>query len=234
MLTTMNKSLLVALLLLPGVSAAVICKTIEADGTVSYADVPAAECPEQVKLPDYSRYAPRPIPQSAPAESTATGTVVDFEGYKSLKIIQPELNGTVRNNEGIVPVVLVAEPGFQTGHKLQLRLDGKRVPGDFDGLSVTLNGVNRGSHTLRASIWDANGKRLIESQLLRFMLRQTGLHDRRPQPENPIEPVPPGYDPPAQGPDYEPSGKPDYQPGARPSAPASSGNNAAFTPNYSR
>jgi hypothetical protein len=229
----MNKSLLVALLLLPGISAAVICKTIEEDGTVSYADVPASECPEQVKLPDYSRYTPRPITQTEPTESSATGTVLDFNGYKSLKIVQPEANGTVRNNEGIVPVVMVAEPAFQPGHKLQLRLDSNRVPGDFDGLSVVLNGVNRGSHTLRASIWDAAGKRLIESQLVRFTLRKTGLNDRPATPENPIAPVPPGYDPPS-APDYSPSGTPSYQPGSTPSAPASSGNNPAFKPNFSR
>lgn len=230
MLTAMKYPLLICLLLLPSLAGAVICKTIEADGSVSYADVPAAECPEQVKLPPYSRYAPRPLPQTAPTESDATGSLAGFDKYTSLRMIQPEGNGTVRNNEGIVPVVLVSEPGLQDGHKVQLTLDGKRVPGEFAGLSVTLNNVDRGTHSLRAAIVDAGGQRLIESGTVRFTLRRAGLNDRAPSPEPPIAPPPPGYQPPAGGADYAPSAPPNYSPGAT-QAPAGGAGNA-FRPNF--
>jgi len=231
MLTAMKLLLLTCLLLLPSIGGAVICKTIEADGTVSYADVPAAECPEQVKLPPYSTYTPRKIQQTAPAQSEASGSLVAFEAYTSLRIVQPERNGTVRNNEGIVPIVLVSEPAFQNGHQVQLTLDGKRVPGEFAGLSVALNNVDRGTHTLQAVIVDAGGQRLIASDSVRFTLRRTGLNDRADKPEQPTAPPAPGFNPPSGGADYSPAGSANYSPGgATTQAPTGSGGNA-FRPN---
>ena len=219
MLSAMKYLLLISLLM-PSLAGAVICKTIEDDGTVSYADVPAAECPEQVKLPDYSRYAPRPIVQPEPEQSTASGSLVAFEKYTALRIVQPESNGTVRNNEGIVPVVLVSEPGLQDGHKVQLTLDGKGVPGDFAGLSLSLNNVDRGTHSLSAAIVDAGGQRLIASTSVRFTLRRVGLNDRAPRPGQPIAPAPPGSGSPTS---------PVYNPGGI-RAPASGAGNA-YRPN---
>jgi hypothetical protein len=228
----MKSLLLTCLLLLPSLVGAVICKTIEADGTVSYADVPASECPEQVKLPPYSSYTPRQIPQPAPAQSDASGSLVEFEKYTSLRFVQPERNGTIRNNEGIVPIVLVSEPGFQSGHQLQLTLDGKRVPGQFAGLSVALNNVDRGTHTLRAAIVDAGGLRLIESESVRFTLRRAGLNDGAAKPEQPIAPQPPGFNPPSGGADYSPSGPANYSTGNRSGPTPATGAGNAFRPNY--
>jgi hypothetical protein len=232
MLIAMKYLLLTCLLLLPSLVGAVICKTIEDDGSVSYADVPASECPEQVKLPPYSSYTPRQVQQPAPAESDASGSLVEFEKYTALRFVQPERNGTVRNNDGIVPIVLVSEPGFQNGHQLLLTLDGKRVPGQFAGLSVALNNVDRGTHTLRAAIVDAGGRRLIESESVRFTLRRTGLNDGSARPEQPVAPQPPGFNPPAGGADYSPSGPANYNTGRGSGQSPAGGAGNAFRPNF--
>ena len=60
---TMYRNTLFVLLLIPGLTHAVICKSVDAEGVVSYADVPAAECEKQVRLPPNSN----PLPVNAPA-----------------------------------------------------------------------------------------------------------------------------------------------------------------------
>ncbi len=174
----MNKKILFALLFLPGLAQAVICKSVDSEGVVSYTKVPASECPEPVKLPAYSTFESRPIPPGAEGASVdpAAGEV-GFEGYKSIKILQPEADGVVRSNEGKVPVTIALEPALQQGHRVALYIDGKAVQGAFDGLAIELSGIERGTHSVRASVSDADGKLLIESPAVSFTLRQTGLFD---------------------------------------------------------
>ena len=174
----MNRKILFALLLLPGLAHAVICKSVDSEGVVSYTKVPASECPEPVKLPAYSTFESRPIPPGTEGASVdpAAGEV-SFEGYKTIKILQPEADGVVRSNEGKVAVTIALEPALRQGHRVALHIDGKAVQGAFDGLAIELSGIERGTHSVRASVSDADGKLLIESPAVSFTLRQTGLFD---------------------------------------------------------
>ena len=228
----MIRSVLLALFLTPGIASAVICKTVDAEGGVSYADLPAAECPQAVKLPDYSRYAPRPIQQPAKRAAEATGSVVRFERYTSMTIVQPQAGGTVRSNEGKVPVSIALEPALQQGHSVQLFLDGRAVSGSFDAPAIELAGVDRGSHNLQARVVDGSGRRLIESPSVRFTLRKIGLNDpaNQPEPTPPVEP-PPGY-PAAPPPNYRPSTVPDYTPQTTPVPSTPGKTNPAFAPKF--
>lgn len=176
----MNKSLFLIALLLPGLAQAVICKIVDPDGGVTYTDVPLAECPNRVNLPPSSTYAPRPLPtQDAAGQPTQTQTQTrqPFDGYVSMRIVQPATGAEVRSNEGKVEVGLAVEPGLQTGHLVSLVLDGKDYPGNFPATAMVLQGVERGVHSLRAKIKDANGALLIESQTVQFSLRKLGQED---------------------------------------------------------
>lgn len=181
-------------LALPVNALAVICKSIDADGVVSYADVPAAECPEAVKLPDYSRYSPRPIQRPPPAtDNGGADAAPAFAGYTSIEIVSPEVDGTVRNNEGKVPVSIALQPALQADHKVRLFVDGEQVRGAFNGLDIELSGIERGTHQLRAEVLDIGGKSLIGTANTSFTLRKIGLLDgARPPPVNPIPRSAPG------------------------------------------
>ncbi len=163
--------LLVVLPLLTGSAHAVICKSIDAEGVVSYTDVPREECANPIKLPEYSRYAPRLIPDAVEGGS-AVPNKAPFTGYDTMRILEPQPGGAVRNDDGRVPVLIALEPGLQQGHRVTLTVDGRSLSSTFDDLSIELNGVQRGSHELRAAITDANGKRLIESSVVQFTMRQ--------------------------------------------------------------
>lgn len=220
----MIRPALFVLLLAPAVASAVICKTVDSDGVVGYTDVPVAECAQPLKLPEYSRYAPRPIEQAAPNNATASGSVQRFERYQSMNIVQPQGGATVRSNDGSVGVVIALQPELQTGHRVALYLDGSALSDTFDGLSIQLSNVNRGTHSLRARVLDPSGRALIESPAVRFTLRKLGLNDPGNNPPPPPPPKPkPGYPAPTTppdyslpNPDYSAPGDPDYSPPAAP------------------
>jgi len=245
----MIKQALIVLLALPGITHAVICKTVDAEGVVAYSDVPASECRDQVKLPASSTYEPRRLPRSQSTNSVS-GAVqpTTTTRYQSIQIERPADKGTVRNNEGKVAISIGLEPPLQQGHSVTVYLDGKAIPGSFDGLAIELSGVDRGTHTLGAEVRNQRGQRLIESSTISFTLRKETLDAE--EPTQPIEPAPPGYDPDytlpkpnyrAPGdPDYAASGDPDYgrpaQPGYTPKGGGVSSTpgrtNPAFTPKY--
>ena len=235
MLGCMKRVILSIMLLVPSLAFAVICKTVQPDGTVSYSDVPAAECQQPVDLPDYSRYAPRPIQQHQWTRSSPTGgSLVRTERYTSMAIVRPEPGGTVRDNEGRVDVSIALQPDLQPNHRVMLYLDGAPVGGGFEGTNIELNSVLRGTHSLRAAVLDPAGQRLIEAPAVRFTLRQASLLEpaRRPieppiepDPENPPQPGTPGVDAPGGG-----SGGYQPQPGGIPSTPGQT--NPAFKPNF--
>lgn len=225
----MIRSLLL-LLFVPGVASAVICKTVGPDGSVTYADVPAAQCEQPVDLPAFSTYTPRvPVRATAGPVPGAAVDGADFAGYRALSITQPADGGTVRDNTGQVNVSLQLEPGLQSGHHVRLTLDGAPVSGNFGGLAIDLSNVPRGTHTLTAAIHDAGGARLIASDTIRFTMRQASILNRPPTGGEPSDPggVGPGAPQPPS-----PGGSPVIRPNPVPSGPAPPGNSPAYRPAY--
>lgn len=235
----MHRPLLLVLLVVPALAHAVICKTVDSEGVIGYTDVPVGECLNPVDLPDYSRYAPRPIERPDNTRG-ASGNVINFQRYTSLRVLKPAANGTERSNEGRVTVVLQLEPGLQRGHHVRLFLDGREVPGQFDGTAIEMTGVERGSHGLRARVFDAAGRALIESPSVRFTLRKRGLFEGEDSDAEPPPDPDPGYPAPTTPPGYGPAGPADYTPPSSPGyappgggIPATPGaTNPAFKPNY--
>ncbi len=250
----MIKFALLLFFLLPGMASAVICKTVDADGVVGYTDVPAGECPNKVELPDYSRYSPRPIerPANLSSGSNAPAAPENFTGYTAMVISQPETNGTVRNNEGKVPVAISLQPGLQPNHTVKIYLDGTAVSGAFDGLAIELSGVDRGTHTVRASVVNAAGTVLISSDSVVFTMRKAALDAAEDgdsgdngdgdggdgsNGDDDKKPFDPDY-----GSSFTPSGDTSYEPGSGANyKPGTSGisttpgkTNPAFKPSYSK
>lgn len=237
----MNKTLLLIGLLLPGIAQAVICKIVDPQGGITYTDVPLEECPQEVSMPDYSRYAPRPIqPQGMPALQPPPLPAQPIAGYHSIRILQPANDAVVRNNEGRVPVAIALDPVLQPEHLITVFLDGNAVASSLDGGATTLNGVERGTHRLLARVVDPSGRTLIESPAVSFTLRKFGLNDptNQPKPELPVSP--PTYQPPS-GSDYGGHSTPNYDPaGSSSDAPKTKAGishtpgqtNPAFKPKY--
>jgi len=167
----MNMKLLFALLLLPGLAHAVVCKTVGPDGVASFTDVPAAECPQGSRTPDYSR--PAPVAEQAGSVDTGVSArQVKFAGYESIEIVSPEADGTVQHNSGNIQVSVKLDPGLQQSHFMTAYLDGKAFRGRYGSSQITLTGVDRGTHKLYVKVSDTKGKTLIKSDTISFTVRQ--------------------------------------------------------------
>lgn len=90
--------------------------------------------------------------------------------YKSLEILRPANDGSVRNANGDVQVVIFSDPPLRRSDLFTLYLDGEVVYENFSGDVRILNGVDRGTHTLQVAIFGSEENALITSASTSFHL----------------------------------------------------------------
>jgi hypothetical protein len=180
----MKYAFAIVLLLAQAVQADVY-KSINADGEVEFTDVPA-QGSEPVELPGLSTYKPSPVivkHRSAPAAEAE-----DNQGpYKSLKVLSPEDDATVWDNQGIATLTLSLEPALLTksGHQIQYFLDEKPYGKPLARLSRTYRGIDRGAHTLSAAVVDLEGNAVISAEPVTIHLHKASIQ----HPNNPRNPA---------------------------------------------
>jgi single-stranded DNA-binding protein len=144
------------------------------DGNIHYTDQQPDQQAEELSLPPINSYTAPPIPPSAQQVSENVDVETEPVGappvtYEKLVITSPEMNETIRNSDGTVSVAYTLTPGgLMPGHQFQLMLDG-RVKRDA---TTTLESVDRGSHTVKVQIVDANGIVQLSSQSVIFHLHR--------------------------------------------------------------
>gem|GEM_PF-5613961 len=97
--------------------------------------------------------------------------------YTQLKIITPSNDQTLRHDTGNVTISVMVEPSLHKGHQIQLYLDAKpfgvkQSSGDF-----ALSNIDRGTHTVHATIINQQGGQVMNSPSITFHLhrfRQSG------------------------------------------------------------
>ena len=179
-----NRSLLTISLMILGAmpSHAAIYKIVDEDGNVSYTDVAPTEVQKQsstaVEMNVVNTFkdplnsvAADPLEDDAPAA----------EGYTALAIVAPADETSVRANAGNVTLRAQLTPALQPGHHVRFFLDGKPV-GTVAAPSLTIENVDRGTHTVAAVVIDAQGKPLRDSQTTRFTLQRASVAKRAAPP----------------------------------------------------
>jgi hypothetical protein len=158
------------LALVPWSLSADIYKQVQPDGTVSYSSDPSPNA-EKIEPPPL-----QVIPEAEPLTDTLgeDQTPTDLASYTQISIVEPANDQVIYSNERIVSVDIEIEPVLQTqlGHSLVILLDGIPVEAPTNEPRVTLNEVDRGTHTLTAEIRDADGHELIQSAPVTFHLMQ--------------------------------------------------------------
>jgi len=171
-------SLLFTLLLaLPGQAA--MYKWVDEQGNISFSDrpQPGAEQLEEVRVQTYKAPSLPATLRSGDQEKAETEAPA---GYDKFRIVNPEPEEAIRDNGGTVVVQLNIVPGLQAeaGHRITVTLDGKAV---IEGQSTTqyrLTNVERGTHTVQATVSDESGV-VASSQSVTFhLLRHSVQHNR--------------------------------------------------------
>ncbi len=170
-----------------------IYRWVDKDGVVHYADQPGASNAERVYVtepnayestPSFGDYAPREGEQDEPA---------DENPYTSLAIVQPTPDQVFFGADATVVASVELSTPLRPDHTLVYFVNGNRMPAT-SGLNLTLSGLERGTHFLRASVLDQNGQPLITSQQITFHVRMPSINSpqspqARPKPPPPKPPT---------------------------------------------
>lgn len=174
--------LLPALLLLPGAG---IYKHVDDHGNVTYSDQPAPGS-QGLELEAPSSYSPPPFRQSGGrpdarpdsehstrrSEAESGQSEAQDQGYRSVRILSPENDAVVRNNQGNVTVMAVTEPTLHEGHTLQLLLNGEPRGEPQERMAFRLSGIYRGEYRVQVRVLAPNGRVVAESPTNTFYMHQ--------------------------------------------------------------
>lgn len=163
----------------------VLWRWVDDAGVVHYSDKPVAGA-ERVRVRSPQTYSvqealparPTARDRNAPAAEVDTGT-----GYRSLRITAPENDSVAWNVGGEIQVSVAPEPALRPGDRIVVFFNGEAVDGTpMASTSIGLTGIYRGTHTVYATIVDADGAQVIQSEPVTFHVRQTSIKNpqRRP------------------------------------------------------
>lgn len=165
-------------------AAGKVYKWVMPDGSIQYSDRPQEEGAEQVDLPPLQLYTAPPTPATSQAEDAEEkDEEAVARGYDKVEFVKPTPGEVIRDNGGIVQVQLKLEPALQTGHSVEILLDGKSV-GSGRATSASLSNVDRGSHSVSAVIKDDKGSTVASAPAVSFELKRVSrLLPARPAPK---------------------------------------------------
>lgn len=178
MLLNMWRLLTLILLAGSGYVTADVYRWIDENGLIHFSDKSQAGA-EQIKLRETSVYTPpsagEPESDSALEQKTEADSSKDSGGvleYEVISIVSPENNQVLRSSEGTMDISVELRPGLQPGHKIRVYLNGTQASQDLETTQITLQDMDRGTHSLEVSVIDQNNKELKRSSAVSFhMLR---------------------------------------------------------------
>ncbi len=168
-----------------------IYKSVNDQGEVIYSDQPTPSA-KRLKLPELPTYKAPPLTDFS--TSSVPGTKPVASPYKNVKILDPQNDATIRNNQGVVSVQVALNPPLMTkaGHKIQYYLNGEPHGTPIASTTINFSNLGRGTYTLSATVVDASGTALASATPVIFHLhRESILNPNRPHPVKPgTRPIP--------------------------------------------
>ena len=141
--------------------------TRDANGVLVFSDSPQPGA-EEVNLSQRANV-------MAATDATLPNTrKVEKEPF-SIVIVQPEEQGTVRDNTGSVYVSGKISPMFERGLRVRILLDGKPQGEPQNTAVFILRDVDRGEHKLQMELFDQSGKLIATSPVTTFYLHRASV-----------------------------------------------------------
>src|SRR3569833_1732173 len=156
---------------------AAVYKTVRPDGSVVYSDQPPRDEAAPHPLPSFLLFLFVFFVFVSSLQDRGINNAPPADLYRSLTIAQPEADGTVRDPAGHVVVQVALDPPLITkqGDYIIISLDGKPVA-QGSGTTYTLDDVERGTHTVEASVSSGPGQILIRSPAVTFHIHRTSVN----------------------------------------------------------
>jgi len=159
-----------ALLTAPSLFAGEVYRVVGEDGEVTYTDSPSANAKaETVDMPETNiAIAPPPAITKDSKGEAGEGDVA----YTKARITQPNNNATIPPGQSEVVVQIALEPLLQTGHLVQIYIDGRKQGSPSAATTFTITSLDRGKHSVRAEVIGADKQRKTKTQTITFHVKQ--------------------------------------------------------------
>jgi hypothetical protein len=150
-----------SLIVVAAVHAAVY-KVTDDQGNITYTDTPPAEnASDEVLLPVINQ-----LPSSMPAaaklpESVEAEPVTAFAGYSSFALVSPLDDSLVHFDQPAVLAQLALTPELKDDHLVQFYIDGSAYGSPVAATSLSIHGLERGTHRISAHVLSSQGAVLV-------------------------------------------------------------------------
>ena len=159
-----------------------VYQTTDSQGNPSFSDT-ASENAKQVDIP-----APQTYPGGKHAQQYDKITdkqpkpKVEGPPYTQMAITSPADQSSIRSNPGTVDIQVEVSPGTVQGQRLDLVMDGKPIRELSGSGSITLDNVDRGTHTVHVQATDlATGEIVQSGPAVTFTLHRHSILQPKPK-----------------------------------------------------
>jgi hypothetical protein len=166
--------ILLTLLVAGPVQSVPVWKWVDETGQVHYTDVPVPGAQRIELLGGEAIPSAAPAGRTSPQAATAEASTPPSQ-YRRFVVVQPGQQQTLWNIGATLQVQVEIDPALQSGQHIDVFLDGQRIDIGATSTEFTVPDVYRGVHTLQAVVADSNGKDLIRSLAVTFMVQQTSI-----------------------------------------------------------
>ncbi len=156
--------LIAVIALLPWQAGAQVYKHVDAKGSITFTDQPLPNAtpveintPNTSKPPSATAY-PKPATTAATAEQATAGNI----SYR-VSITNPSNETIIPRGPGNFSLSASVSPSLQSGHTLQLMMDGAARQAPQTQGNWALTNVFRGEHKLEVTVIDKTGATLAKS-----------------------------------------------------------------------
>ncbi len=166
--------------LVAGSASGAIYESVDGQGNVTFSDEPGADA-TPVKLPSLPTYTAPSYAPASDASDQRDQEQQEQSPYRSLAIIQPQQDETLRDSPGAVLVTAASDPGLRSSDRFQFYLDGESVAEPISTAQATLGDVPRGTHQVAVAIVDSSGKEVMRSSSVTFFLHRQNVRPKQPR-----------------------------------------------------
>jgi len=178
----MQRVLLMILLVFVCAAAnAQIFKRTGPDGQVYFSDQPGPDA-ERVDVSPAQAVSLPPLPEATETAEQAGSDSTNPQdevtaAYNEFSITSPTSDQGVRANNGNVTIQLSLQPALRSGHIIVLNVDGEdgESSSTSSSLVIGLENMSRGLHTVWATVVDAEGNALIQTEPVSFYVLRVAL-----------------------------------------------------------
>ncbi|MEE9350835.1 MAG: DUF4124 domain-containing protein [Thiotrichaceae bacterium] len=148
-------------------------KTVYGDNPTDHSKAKEVKTQELTIVPGYKDPTTIQVNQKKATEEPAKED--DSKGYETFNVTYPKDDEAIRANDGNITVAFQLSPALKKTDTVFVYVDGKKMVEDSKSLSASLQGLDRGTHSMFAVVRNANGDVLLNSNTVSFHILRNSI-----------------------------------------------------------